>query len=138
MPRVFLALLLLSACTTVPDQSAVRPEKSTPSISREECLIDPVVSEWTVLDDRQLLLRVDNHQAYLAKIDAPALPMRTGRRIRFMDDDHNGRICGSGQDALTFGSNGTTDRIPILSLQRLAAEEAEQLIKTAGKRASAE
>lgn len=129
---VFAAMFVVTGCATSAAKSG-QPEKSTPSLSREDCIFASVLNDWSALSDDQLIIfGPGRRQAYLTTLSFPSSDLTFDIRLGFYDSDRNGRICGHGFDAIIF-PGGHPDRISIASMQRIDPAEAKRLIEAAKK-----
>jgi hypothetical protein len=126
-----LGAALLTSCATTKE-----PAKSTPSISKEECLFAAVVEDWAPLNDERLILFGAGRQAYLAKLALPSPDLRFGFQISMVDGDNNGRICGHGSDAVLVENATVPGRLVILSLQTLTKSEVDDYLKADQRKAA--
>jgi Family of unknown function (DUF6491) len=119
-----LCVAALTSCAAINE-----PAKSTPSISKEDCLIASAVEDWTPLDDERLIIFGAGRKAFLATLVFPSPDLRFGFQIAIVDGDNNGRICGHGSDAVVVDNATVPGRLVIQSLQPLEKSEVDAYLK---------
>lgn len=86
-----------------------------------ECLFSSQPRSWRVLDQQNLVIwGASQKDAYLVKLFAPVQDLRFTETLAFIDDDHNGMICGSGGDKIAVpDSKISSFPTPITSMRRV-------------------
>lgn len=65
------------------------------------CLFSSQPQNWQVLDPQHLVLWGPTQKdAYLVTLFAPLQELKFSEKLAFIDDDHNGMICGNGGDKI--------------------------------------
>lgn len=92
-----------------------------------ECLFSSQPQSWRVLDQQQLIIWGPSQKdAYLVKLFAPVQDLRFTETLAFIDDDHNGMICGDGGDKIAVpGSKVSSFPTIITSMRKV--DDAELL-----------
>lgn len=90
----------VSAHSAQADDKAAKPER--------ECMFTVQPRSWRVLDQQQLVLWGPSQQdAYLVTLFTPVSDLRFTESLAFIDDDHNGMICGDGGDKIAVPNSRT-------------------------------
>jgi hypothetical protein len=126
-----LALGALAAvgCAT----SRAQPERAAaPLPGTDACVFISNVSDWDVIDSTTMIVYAPlRKDAYLLKLFAPVPELSFKQRVGFEDSDHNGQLCGNGDD-LVVRDEISSRRMPIVAFRKLTPEQTKQLM-TAGK-----
>jgi hypothetical protein len=124
-----LGALAAAACAT----SRTQPERvAAPLPGTDACVFIRNVSDWDVIDSTTMIVYAPQRQdAYLLKLFAPVPELNFKQRVGFEDSDHNGQLCGNG-DNLVVRDEGSSWRTPIVAFRKLTPEQAKQLVQ-AGK-----
>ncbi len=119
--RHSLLLVLAAGLLTGNTQAA---DTSTRS---RDCLFTSQPQSWRVLDQQQLVIWGPSQKdAYLVKLFAPVQDLRFTESLAFIDDDHNGMICGDGGDKIAIPDSKVSSFPTIISSMR-KVDEAELL-----------
>jgi hypothetical protein len=115
--RVLVWGALCSAGVLTTSAQAAEADKEA---RKRECLFTNQPQRWTVLDQQQLVVwGPSSKDAYLMKLFAPISDLRFTETLAFIDDDHNGMICGSGDKLAVPNSRVSSFPTPIASVQRV-------------------
>ena len=119
--------LALAACAT---GRALPTRAAAPLPGTDACVFISNVSDWTVIDPTTMIVYAPlRKDAYLLKLFAPVPELNFKQRVGFEDSDHNGQLCGNGDD-LVVRDEISARRMPIVafaSLQGKAAAAAGQV-----------
>lgn len=88
-----------------------------------ECLFSTTVRDWRALDTRHLVIwGPGSKDAYLVETMSPVQDMRFTENMAFIDGDHNGMICGRGDQVAVPGSKISIPTF-INSVKKLSDED---------------
>ena len=99
--------------------------------SRSDCIHEPSVRGYRVLDERNLLVDAAGRRVYHVVLQRRAWGLHGSWGIAF--DAHSTRIC-AGFSELRFGGHHDGEPIRIASIQELTPEEQESLLIRFGKK----
>jgi hypothetical protein len=117
--------LALTGCATgrAPPARAAAPLPGT-----DACVFISNVSDWTVIDPTTMIVYAPlRKDAYLLKLFAPLPELDFKQRLGFDDSDHNGQLCGTGDELVVRDEIGAR-RMPIVAFRKLTPEQASQLL----------
>ncbi|HKE95336.1 MAG TPA: DUF6491 family protein [Povalibacter sp.] len=95
------ALILACALGSlgIAQAAAVKNPDPMPGASRDECVFVSNISNWTVLDNRNVVLFTANQKkAYLMQLGMPLTDLRYAFKVAFIDRDRDGQLCGRSTD----------------------------------------
>ena len=100
-----------------------------------DCISIRTIRDYTVLDDKNLLIWASAKRPYFVRLSSRAWGLRGSFQLGTVSRDD--RLCPYGGDALVFGSFGR-DTARIASIRRIRPEEADWLLVRFGKKDPAE
>ncbi len=100
-----------------------------------DCISIRTIRDYTVLDDKNLLIWASAKRPYFVRLSSRAWDLRGSFQLGTVSRDD--RLCPYGGDALVFGSAGR-DSARIASIRRIRPEEADWLLVRFGKKDPAE
>lgn len=100
-----------------------------------DCISIRTIRDYTVLDDRNLLIWASARRPYFVRLFTPAWGLRSSFQIGTQSRDD--QLCPYGGDALVLDSVGR-DTARIASIRRITTEEAEWLLVRFGRKEPAE
>lgn len=100
-----------------------------------DCIWIRTIRDYTVLDDRNLLIWSSGKRPYFVRLATPPWGLRSTFQIGTVSRDD--QLCPYGGDELVFGST-RRDRARIASIRRVSKDEAEWLLVRFGKKEPAE
>lgn len=123
-----LSALAAAGCAT----RRAQPERAAaPLPGTDACVFINSVSDWVVIDSTTMVVYAPLRQdAYLLKLFAPEAELNFKQRLGFEDSDHNGQLCGNGDD-LVVRDEISARRMPIIAFRKLTPEQAKQLLPAA-------
>ena len=116
---------MLAGCASgrAPPARAAAPLPGT-----DACVFISNVSDWIVIDPTTMIVHAPLlRDAYLLKLFAPVPELDFKQRVGFQDSDHNGQLCGNGDD-LVVRDEISSRRTPIVAFRKLTPEQARQLL----------
>jgi len=125
--RLMLALMALAvagcASTAAPSARAAAPLPGT-----DACVFISSIDDWQVIDSTTMIVYAPlRKDAYLLKLFAPVQELDFKQRVGFEDSDHNGQLCGFGDDLVLRDEIGER-RTPIVAFRKLTPDELRQLL----------
>ena len=120
-----LGALAAAGCATsrAPPGRAAAPLPGT-----DACVFISNISDWVVIDSSTMIVYAPlPKDAYLLKLFAPVPELDFKQRVGFEDSDHNGQMCGNGDD-LVVRDEISARRMPIVAFRKLTPEQARQLL----------
>lgn len=100
---------------------------ATDAAKERDCLFVSQTQNWRVLDSQQLILWGPSQKvAYLVKLFAPVSDLPFSEALAFIDDDHDGMICGNGGDKIAV-PNSPTSSFPTTITSMRKVDDAELL-----------
>lgn len=133
----------LGAAGIAQADDAKNPDKNPdpmPGARKDECIFVRDISNWRVLDSRNVVLFSPNeHRAYLMQISPPVSDLKYSFKVAFIDRDRDGQLCGRSLDKIQAGDSLVKQPVTIMGLTRLdaaglAALEAQYNVKLTRKR----
>jgi Family of unknown function (DUF6491) len=124
---LMLALMALAAggCASSRAPSA-RAAAPLPGI--DACVFISSIDDWQVIDSTTMIVYAPlRKDAYLLKLFAPVQDLDFKQRVGFEDSDHNGQLCGFGDDLVLRDEIGER-RTPIVAFRKLTPEQLHQLL----------
>ena len=119
-----LAVLVATGCTAGGSSATHAPPAPLPGT--EACIFTVNLYDWTVLDDKTLIVYAPVHkEPYLVKLFAPVFDLSFHETLGFEGVEHNGQLC-KGDYVLVRGD--MPQRMPISSIRSLTPDQAKQLI----------
>ncbi len=100
-----------------------------------DCISIRTIRDYTVLDDKNLLIWASAKRPYFVRLSSRAWGLRGSFQLGTVSRDD--RLCPYGGDALVVGSAGR-DSARIASIRRIRPEEADWLLVRFGKKDPAE
>lgn len=98
-----------------------------------DCISLLTIRDYTVLDDRNLLIWSSPKRAYFVRLFSRAWKLKSSFQIGTLSRDN--WLCPYGGDALVFDSIGRgQDKISITSIRRISRDEADWLLVRFGKK----
>jgi hypothetical protein len=117
----------LGLITTVGMAAAALAAEAPPMPGVEKCIFQNQVNGWQVLDDSTLIVDAPSgSNRYLIKLFAPAIGLAFQENLAFVDGDHNGQLCSSG-DRLVVG-RPVPQSTPIIAVRLLSKDEVKALL----------
>jgi hypothetical protein len=108
-------------------------DRAVAAHANDACVFASSLNNFEVLDNERLILWAPGRkQPYLITLTIPSSDLRWGESLGFSDRDNDGMICGSGPDAVVV-PRGSPQRIAIRSMEKLTAEQAQELLASARK-----
>lgn len=126
---IVLILGLLSACA-----STDRPERTADSeveYRGSDCILIRTIRDYSLLDERNLLVWGPGKRAYYVTLFRPAYELRSSIRIGFSSRDD--QLCPYGGDGIVVGTFNR-EKVGIQAISRVTKEEAEQLLVRYGRK----
>lgn len=106
--------------------SAIAPAEATRNsdpmsdASKDECVFVRNISNWRVLDSRNVVLFTANaRRAYLAQLSPPARDLTHAFKVAFIDRDRDGQVCGRSLDKVEAVGSPVSQPATITSMTRL-------------------
>jgi hypothetical protein len=94
----------------------------------DACVFIRNIYDWQVIDLTTMIVYAPlRKDAYLLKLFAPVQDLDFKERVGFEDSDHNGQLCGFGDDLVVRDEIGAR-RTPIVAFRRLTPEQLRQLL----------
>lgn len=104
---------------------------AAPLPGKPACIFSSSVQDWVVLDDQTLIVHAPlRKDPYLIKLFSPIIGLQFHESIGFLDGDHNGQLCSTGDSIVVQGAQ--PQRSPILAVRLLTPAQATQLETRAG------
>ena len=100
-----------------------------------DCILIRTIRDYTLLDDRNLLIYGPAKRAYYVTLVRPAYELRSSIRIGFSSRDDN--LCPYGGDGIVVGTFNP-ETVSIRAISRVTEEEAEQLLVRYGRKEPSE
>ncbi len=100
-----------------------------------DCIWIRTIRDYTVLDDKNLLIWASAKRPYFVRLFSRAWGLRSSFQLGTVSRDD--RLCPYGGDALVFNSAGR-DTARIASIRRISVDEADWLLVRFGKKDPAE
>jgi len=122
---ILLSLSSLVACTGTPESDGGG------SAHRNDCIHEPSIRGYTVLDERNLIVEASGRQSYHVTLQMRAHGLRGSWGIAF--DSPTSRIC-AGFSEIIFKGDFDGESIRIASIRALSPEEEEHLLIRFGKK----
>ena len=98
-----------------------------------DCISLGTIRNYTVLDDKNLLIWGSPRRPYFVRLFSPAWRLRSSFQIGTVSRDN--WLCPYGGDALVFDSAGRSrDKVSIASIRRISRDEADWLLVRFGKK----
>jgi len=114
------ASLLVAGCAGTPSV-----DNSTALGNSTDCIFGRTISDWSALDDRNLIVFAGRRNPYHVELVRSAFGLSRDFSIGIYDRD--GRLCPYGGDAIVVRGGGLPDRVTIASIRQLTEEELELL-----------
>ena len=118
---------MFCACVAMADTSS---SSSSIEKKRDACVWSDQIQGWNVLDSRHVLIWSPTYKtAYLLTLIAPLNDTSITMSLAFVDNDHDGMICGHSSDAVNIPGDvirtapsiiSDMHRVDDLELQRLS------------------
>jgi hypothetical protein len=111
-----------------------------PGASRDECVFVRDISNWRVLDSRNVVLFTPNERrAYLMQLGTPVSDLKYSFKVAFIDRDRDGQLCGRSLDKVQAADSMVRQPATIMGMIRLdeaglAALETQYNVKLTRKR----
>ena len=127
-----LTLALAAASVSGCASSRAHSERAAaPLPGTEACVFIRNISDWDVIDPTTMIVYAPQRKdAYLLKLFAPVPELDFKQRVGFEDSDHNGQLCGFGDDLVVHDEIGA-QRTPIVAFRKLTPEQLRQLLPPA-------
>lgn len=126
---IVLILGILSACAS--SDGRQRTADNEVEYRGSDCILIRTVRDYSLLDDRNLLIWGPGNRAYYVTLFRPAFELRSSIRIGFSSRDD--QLCPYGGDAIVAGTFNR-EEIGIQAISRVSEEEAEQLLVRYGRK----
>jgi len=111
------------ASSRAPSASAAAPLPGT-----DACVFIRNIYDWDVIDPTTMIVYAPQRKdAYLLKLFAPVPDLDFKQRVGFEDSNHNGQLCGFGNDLVVHDEIGA-QRTPIVAFRKLTPEQLRQLL----------
>ena len=125
-----LSLLVACAATESQDPEAVSERRDW----RDDCIHEPSVRGYRVLDEQNLLIDASGRRTYHVVLQRRAFGLRSSMGIAFKST--SSRVCADFSEIMFDGSmfNEYYDSIRIRSIRRLSPEEEDHLLIKFGKK----
>jgi hypothetical protein len=139
MNTALIVTWILGASGIAPAQGAKNPDPM-PGASKDECVFVRDISNWRVLDSRNVVLFSPNQRhAYLMQLSAPVSDLKYSFKVAFIDRDRDGQLCGRSLDKVQAVDSLIRQPATIMGMTRLneaglAALEAQYNVKLTRKR----
>lgn len=117
---IFICLSVLFGCATSVD------EQSDRSSRRGDCIHQPSIRGYRVLDEQNLIVSASARKQYHVALDRRAHGLRSSWAIGFVDGP-TGRVC-AGFSEIVFNDNVPGLRHRVVSIKLLTPEEEEDLL----------
>jgi hypothetical protein len=106
--------------------SSVRAAAPLPGT--DACVFIGNIYDWDVIDPSTMIVYAPQRKdAYLLKLFAPVPDLDFKQRVGFEDSDHNGELCGFGDNLVLRDEIGAR-RTPIVAFRKLTPEQLRQLL----------
>jgi Family of unknown function (DUF6491) len=123
-----LAAVAASGCAS---SRAASERAATPLPGTDACVFIRNIYDWQVINPTTMIVYAPlRKDAYLLKLFAPVQDLDFKERVGFEDSDHNGQLCGFGDDLVVRDEIGAR-RTPIVAFRRLTPEQLRQLLPPA-------
>ncbi len=131
MKHILIVLLLgiLSACATA--ERSERTAEREAEYRGSDCILIRTIRDYSLLDDRNLLIWGPGKRAYYVTLFRPAYELRSSIRIGFSSRDD--QLCPYGGDGIVVGTLNR-EKVGIQAISRVTEEEAEQLLVRYGRK----
>jgi len=111
------------ASSRAPSARAAAPLPGT-----DACVFIRNIYDWDVIDPTTMIVYAPQRKdAYLLKLFAPVPDLDFKQRVGFEDSNHNGQLCGFGNDLVVHDEIGA-QRTPIVAFRKLTPEQLRQLL----------
>ena len=130
---IIIFLVFTSACASSGDERQAAREGIGSRGS--DCILIRTIRDYTLLDDRNLLIYGPAKRAYYVTLVRPAYELRSSIRIGFSSRDDN--LCPYGGDGIVVGTFNP-ETVSIRAISRVTEEEAEQLLVRYGRKEPSE
>lgn len=134
---VVLALVGMAGCSSDATRDAARESTPRPSVAPGEfgeadCFVARSVSNFTTLDDRNLIVFAPGKSnAYHVQVNPPSPQLRYAESLGF--ESRHSRVCGYAGDELIIAAGGGPSRMAVTGVFRLDAMALEGLQARFGK-----
>jgi hypothetical protein len=132
------AVLVFSLCTIIACAGPSEPTDSADSRatdSRHDCIPEPSIRGYTVLDEQNLIVDSSGRRQYHVVLRRRAYGLQNSLGIAF--DSPTSRICSGFSDVVFSGSlGGRAEAVGILEVRLLGPDEEEDLLIRFGKKES--
>lgn len=119
MKITLIAASIVAAIAIAPAE-ATRNSDPMPDAPKDECVFVRNVSNWRVLDSRNVVLFTANaRRAYLAQLSPPASDLARAFKVAFIDRDRDGQLCGRSLDKVEAVGSPVSQPATITSMTRL-------------------
>jgi hypothetical protein len=95
-----------------------------------DCIWTRTIRDYTVLDERNLLIHGGGKKSYFVTLISPSWEMKSSIGMAFVSTD--GRLCPYGRDRIVF-KGLSEEEVRIRSISQVSADQAEQLLVRFGK-----
>lgn len=126
-------VMLITSCCLVACVGTSEPVNSVSgeeSASRNDCIHEPSIRGYTVLDEQNLIIEASGSRAYHVVLRRRAHDLKRSHGIWF--DTTTSRICGGGFDSIGYDGASQFNRIDLV--RELTKEEEEHLLIKYGKK----
>lgn len=114
-----IAASIVVAIGNVPAE-ATRNSDPMPDATKDECVFVRNISNWRVLDSRNVVLFTANaRRAYLAQLSPPATDLTHAFKVAFIDPDKDGPVCGRSLDKVQAVGSPVSQPATIMRMTRL-------------------
>ena len=120
------ALIVTASLLSAAAAQAAHDKQPDPvaGASKDACVFINNIQGWRVLDSRTILLFAPNStRMYLAQLGMPISDLKFATRIAFVDDDHNGQLCGRSPDKIAAPGSLVRQPSTIMGMTQLNDEQ---------------
>lgn len=132
-------VMLATLCFTVSCASSGGTEKAAErdiDYHGSDCILIRTIRDYSLLDDRNLLIWGPAKRAYYVTLFRPSFELRSSFQLGFESRDD--RLCPYGGDGIVAGGSLSHETIGIQSISRVSEEQAERLLIRYGRKEPAE
>lgn len=95
-------------------------KEAMPGASQDACVFISNISNWRVLDSRNVVIFAPNaKRSYLMQLASPISDLKFAFQVAFIDRDHNGMVCGRSVDRLVASDSVVRQPTIIRGVTRL-------------------
>lgn len=129
----------VSACAgsrplTSNTQAAAPDAQSASLPGKPGCFSIDEVSDWTILNDAQLIVHAPTQQdAYLVQLGQPVIDINMHKQLGWEVPDRSGKVCDGSRDNVIVEYN-SPPRVAIQAVHQLTMPEQAALVSQAGTR----